>query len=146
MPNPDIVNPSSDGATGPTGPTGTGATGAAGPTGPTGAGSSDTLETINPTDATQTIDVATANYWDITLGENSVTLTFTPDGTLSAFTLVVRQDASGNRVILWPLSVDWAGGIAPTLSTGANDVDIFSFLTTNGGTDWYGVLSGNDFQ
>lgn len=151
MKQPHIVDPSS-GATGPTGPQGTagtagstGSTGPTGPTGPTGAGSSDTLEEVNPTDAAETIDVNTANYWDITLGENIVTLTFTPDGVLSTFTLIVRQDVSGNRAIVWPLSVNWAGGIVPTLTVAPNSVDIFTFLTVDNGVNWFGVLSGNNF-
>ena len=140
------TGPTATGVTGPTGDTGaTGHTGDTGPTGPTGAGSSDTLETVNPTDAAETIDVNTANYWDITLGENTVTLTFTPDAALSTFTLVVRQDAIGSRAITWPLSVKWAGGIVPTLTSAANAIDIFTFLTVDNGTSWFGVLAGNNF-
>ena len=113
-----------------------------------GGGSPDVLQTVAATGATQTIDVNTANYWDITLTADDVTLTLTPksSGNLSTFTLVVRQDGTGSREITWPASVDWAGGIEPTLSTGGGDVDIFSFLSTDGGTTWFGVLSGNDFQ
>ena len=43
-------------------------------------------------------------------------------------------------------SVKWAGGTAPTLSTGANDVDILQFTTANGGTSWYGTVSGLNFH
>jgi len=113
-----------------------------------GGGSPDTLQVVSSTGSSYTIDTNTANYWDITLTSNTVTLSFTPknSGNLSTFTLVVRQDGTGSRQISWPGSVDWAGGLVPTLSTGANDVDIFSFLSTDGGTTWFGVLSGNDFQ
>lgn len=36
--------------------------------------------------------------------------------------------------------VKWAAGSAPTLTSGAGKVDIFSFLTIDGGTTWYGTV------
>ena len=42
--------------------------------------------------------------------------------------LILVQDGVGSRTATWPASVDWPGGTAPTLSTGASDVDIVSCL------------------
>jgi hypothetical protein len=38
--------------------------------------------------------------------------------------------------------VKWPGGVAPTLTTAANAVDMLSFITTDGGATWYGKLEG----
>lgn len=90
------------------------------------------------------VDVRDGGIFTITLSANT-TLTFSnpaASGSGSSFTLVVTQDSTGSRTITWPSSVDWAGGTAPTLSTGASDVDILTFFTTNGGTTWYGFPAG----
>ena len=78
-----------------------------------------------------------------TLSEN-VTYTFSnpaANGKVSAFTLKVTQDSSA-RVITWPNSVDWGAGTAPTLSTGNAAVDVFVFVTYDGGTIYYGFTAG----
>ena len=77
------------------------------------------------------------------MSEN-VTYTFSnpaASGKVSAFTLKVIQDSSA-RTITWPNSVDWAGGTAPTLSTGNAEVDVFVFVTYDGGTIYYGFTAG----
>jgi len=55
--------------------------------------------------------------------------------------LKVVQDSTA-RTITWPASVDWAGGEAPTISDGDGDVDYFVFITTDGGTTYYGFTAG----
>jgi hypothetical protein len=107
--------------------------------------------TEESTTITSSSNAATLNLRDGTnfvhdLTEN-VTYTFSnppASGRVSSFTLKVIQDSSA-RTITWPSSVDWAGGSAPTISTGNNDCDIFVFITYNGGTTYYGFTSGQDF-
>jgi hypothetical protein len=55
--------------------------------------------------------------------------------------LHVYQDASGNRTISWSSAFRWPGGVAPVLSTGANQHDIFSFVCD--GTFLYGTYINN---
>ncbi|MAE84063.1 MAG: hypothetical protein CMB80_15075 [Flammeovirgaceae bacterium] len=43
------------------------------------------------------------------------------------YTVEVTQDGTGSRLITWGSDFDFAGGTAPTLSTGAADVDLFVF-------------------
>ena len=100
------------------------------------------------TTITSSSNAATLNLRDGTnfvhdLTEN-VTYTFSNPGRVTSFTLKVIQDSSA-RTITWPSSVDWAGGSAPTISTGSGDCDIFVFITYNGGTTYYGFTSGQDF-
>jgi hypothetical protein len=55
--------------------------------------------------------------------------------------LKVIQDSSA-RTITWPGSVDWAAATAPTLTATNNGVDVFGFLTIDGGTTYYGFTLG----
>jgi len=90
-----------------------------------------------------TINLQDGDNFTHTLTEN-VTYTFSnpaASGKASAFTLKVVQDATA-RTITWPASVDWAGGEAPTISTDSGAVDYFVFITTDGGTTYYGFTAG----
>jgi hypothetical protein len=97
-----------------------------------------------------TIDLEQGNTFAHTL-TGSVTYTFSNPPSTNAqnsnaqaygFTLKIKQDGSGNRTITWPASVDWAGGSAPTLTGTANSVDVFTFLTHDAGTTYYGFTAG----
>jgi len=89
-----------------------------------------------------TIDFGVGNKQKSTLTDN-VTFTFTaPPGPCNLILKLV-QDATGSRTVTWPATVKWpSNGTAPTLSTGANDVDIVSFYFD--GTNYYGQ-AGLDF-
>jgi len=65
-------------------------------------------------------------------------------GRASAFTLKVVQDSS-DRTITWPSSVEWPAGEAPTISSGSGATDYFVFITTDGGTSYYGFIAGQAF-
>ena len=101
---------------------------------------------VTSTSNAATIDLKDGDSFTHDLTEN-VTYTFSnsaASGGATAFILKVIQDATA-RTITWPTSVDWAGGTAPTLSTGNNDVDVFVFYTNDGGTTYYGSIVGQDF-
>ena len=94
-----------------------------------------------------TLDISQGSVFTITLAHNISTFTWSnpaTSGDVSAFVLKVTQDGTGSRTIAFPAAVDFAGGTAPTLSTGANDVDVFVFFTVNGGTTYYGFTAGLD--
>jgi hypothetical protein len=92
-----------------------------------------------------TINLRLGDSFTHTLSEN-VTYTFSnppASGKLAVFILKVVQDSSA-RTITWPGTVDWASATAPTISTGSGDVDIFVFLTVDGGSNYYGITVGQD--
>jgi len=96
-----------------------------------------------------TLDLNAGTVFTITLAHNIGTFTWSnpaSSGYASVFSLKVTQDGTGGRTISWPASVDWASGTAPTLSSGANDVDVFVFFTVDGGTTYYGFTSGQDLS
>jgi hypothetical protein len=95
--------------------------------------------------ATVDIDLTTGNVFTITPDQNT-TFTFSnpsPTGKSCAFTLIWTQDSS-DRTIAWPASVDWAGGSAPDVTSGAAKIDVYTFFTLDEGTIWYGFQAGAD--
>jgi hypothetical protein len=103
---------------------------------------------IANTGATYTIDLESGNVFNLTLTGNC-TYTFSnppASGSAGAFTLIQNQDGTGSRTVTWPASVEWAGGSAPTITSTASSTDVFTFITTDGGTTWYGFTGGQDFS
>jgi len=58
-------------------------------------------------------------------------------------TLVLTQDATGGRTIVWPASVKWPEGISQQPATAANSVSVIHLMWT--GTQWLGMLGGKSF-
>ena len=103
-------------------------------------------DSVTSSGGAATLDLSAATNFTHTLSED-VTYTFSnpaTSGKTSAFTLKVTQDSTA-RTITWPSSVDWADATAPTISTGSGDVDYFVFITTDGGTTYYGFTAGQAF-
>lgn len=91
--------------------------------------------------ATRDVDLTSGNSFAFTLTQNcTITLSNPPaSGTYGKVRIRITQDGAGGAyTVAWPSGVDWAGGSAPTMSTGNNAVDIFFLETDDGGTTWYG--------
>lgn len=69
----------------------------------------------------------------------ATTFVFTgvPSNATACFSLVLTN--GGSQTVTWPSSVKWSGGANPELAS--SGVDVFTFLTADGGTTWYGVHS-----
>ena len=85
------------------------------------------------------IDLSASNYFTKTISGNS-TFTFSnppASGTVGSFTLEVNYTGGD---ILWPTSVYWngAGQTAPTITAGK--VQLYMFVTRDGGTTYRGAL------
>jgi hypothetical protein len=101
-------------------------------------------EAITSASNAATIDLQTSTNFTHTLTED-VTYTFSnpaASGRVSAFTLKVTQDSTA-RTITWP-TVEWPNANAPILSTGSGAVDVFVFVTYDGGTTYYGFAVGKN--
>jgi hypothetical protein len=107
--------------------------------------STDVTTTTASSGASYTINKALSDIFDITLTANC-TLSFSniPASNTTTFIVILRQDGTGSRTVTWPGSVTWASGSTPTLNTSASAVDIFTFLTDNGGTTVYGFTTGTE--
>tara|TARA_R110001599_G_scaffold195319_1_gene391648 strand:- start:1106 stop:2431 length:1326 start_codon:yes stop_codon:yes gene_type:complete len=90
---------------------------------------------------TQDINLTLGNSVSATVDTSANTFTFsnpTASDELCGFTLTLTN--GGSQTVNWPASVDWAAATAPTLT--AAGIDILVFYTIDGGTIWYGFLSG----
>jgi len=108
----------------------------------------ESVNAIGVTGSAETIDITSGNVVTATLDDNC-TFTFSnpsASGKACSFTLILTQDGTGSRTVTWPGSVQWASSTAPTLSSGAADVDIFAFITVDAGTTWFGFTAGLDMD
>jgi hypothetical protein len=100
---------------------------------------------VTSTSNATTINCENGNAFSHTLTENT-TFTFSnppASGTAFTFSLEIIQDASASGyTVTWPSSVDWPAATAPTLTATASAKDVFVFYTRDGGTNWYGFVSG----
>jgi hypothetical protein len=104
----------------------------------------DYSESVNEASG-NTLNIAQGNVFTKSISSNIGLLVFTNppvSGKAGAFTFICTM--SGTPAITWPSTVKWSGGTDPTLST--SGVDIFTFLTTDGGTNWYGFVSGQEMS
>ena len=108
----------------------------------------ETLDAGSITTGVLTLNLAVSNTFDVTLTENVTSLVISnphADASTQSFTVVLKQDATGGRTFAFPASIKWAGGTAPTLSSGVSEIDVLTFITTDNGTTWLGMLAGAAF-
>ena len=100
---------------------------------------------------TLAIDLSAGNTGSVTLGHNVTDIDFTnvPTNGTSTFTLKATQDGTGNRTMaINAITVNGGGDVTGltagaaglTLSTGANDVDLVTFLFFDAGTPLINAL------
>ena len=105
-----------------------------------GAGIDNTSAALTGT--TPSVDVGARDTYTLTTSGNT-TFTFTgapSSGQVGTFSLIIT--AGGTHTLTWPASVDWAGGTAPD-APASGEKDIYTFMTVDGGTNWYGFLAGD---
>ena len=105
----------------------------------------ETYQSVSSTSNTTTVNCQTGNVFATTLSENTTFVFSNPpaSGTAYGFSLRVTQDASASGyTVTWPASIDWVNATAPTLTSTASAVDQLVFYTNDGGTTWYGFVSG----
>jgi hypothetical protein len=91
-----------------------------------------------------TLDLTTANNFRRQFNGNA-TITFTnPPAAGFAFGFTLVTVNAGAYTITWPSYIDWAGGSAPTLTSVGTDILVF--YTYDGGTTFYGFVSGKNFS
>ena len=86
---------------------------------------------------TLAIDLTAGNSVTATVETSTTTFTFsnpTASDELCIFSLVLTN--GGSQTVVFPASVDWEGGTAPTLQTSGTDILVFA--TVDGGTIWHG--------
>lgn len=109
-------------------------------------GAKETIYTNNSTSGSVQINLANGNVQKFLLVGNT-TFSFTGSAANKAcsFSVIIVQDSTGGREVAWP-ATKWANGVIPSFTTGPNSVDIYTFLTIDNGTTWYGSKVGSDFK
>lgn len=89
------------------------------------------------------IDLSLGNYFSKTIsGSTTFTVSNVPT-TGTAFSFILDLTNAGSSVTWWS-GVDWANGVAPTLTTSGRDS--LGFYTYDGGTTWSGFVLGKDMK
>jgi hypothetical protein len=94
------------------------------------------------------IDRSLGEIVNLALGHN-ISAAFTVSnwggtGFLSRLVLVITSSGAFN-ITAWPSGTIWAGGAAPTITSGAGKKDIIILTTFDGGTTIYGSIVGQNY-
>lgn len=92
--------------------------------------------------STVTFDCGASDRHRVTLGGNR-TLAVTGATVGQQITVILAQDGTGSRTVTWWTTIKWPSGTAPTLTTNANAVDVFTLLQVASNV-WYGFPCGYD--
>ena len=90
-------------------------------------------------DGTRDIDLSLGNFVSANV-TGITTWTFSnPLADPAATGFVLELTNGGSAALTWPLSVQWPGGTAPSLTEAG--IDVLTFITDDGGTTYRGVVS-----
>ena len=108
----------------------------------------ETVSVIGDTGTSATLNLANGNVFTATLTGNC-TFTFTTSvnayPNAQSFTLILANDSTPSRTITWPAAVKWPNNSAPSRTTAASKTDIWSFMSPDNGTTWYGNIALYNF-
>lgn len=82
------------------------------------------------------IDLSAQDFFTKSISANQ-TFTFSNPTAAVAQAFIFELTITSAAVPTWPASVDWAGGVAPTLGNGRH---VLGFVTFDGGTTWTGMV------
>ena len=99
---------------------------------------------------TLTIDLSTTTVFTVAMNANITTFNIinTPQtaNAVSSFVLIFTYTGTAYTVV-WPSSspdIRWPNAIAPTLSSGSGQRDVFTFFTTDNGVSYNAFISGQN--
>ena len=97
---------------------------------------------------TLTLDLSAAQVFTVSLNANVTTLTISNTPATASrsigFTLILTADGTA-RTVTWGAAVLWPAGTSPTLTSTNGKKDVFSLVTTDGGTTWLAFAGGQNF-
>lgn len=95
------------------------------------------------------LDLDKGNVFKVVLFENVSSINLVnenPDTELTTtVTLKITQDGASARTVSLS-GFKWAGGAVPAMTPALSAVDRFVFVTDDGGANWDGMVSGQDFS
>lgn len=111
---------------------------------------------IDGTTGLVTLNMGVATVFNITLTRSIAKFALSNKPSNSGvynMTLIITQDITGGRTINWTfdpysgsnVTIKWAQGFVPIMTTTANKTDIYSLLSYDGGSTWFGFVGGQNF-
>lgn len=97
---------------------------------------------------TLTLDLSTGSVFtvthDATINTVAITNPVSSNGSaVQAFTLILLYTATP-YTITWG-SIKWPSATPPTLTAGVGKIDIFTFVSYDGGANWFGFIGGQNY-
>lgn len=86
--------------------------------------------------ASNTINCSQSDYFIKSISTNT-SFTFSNIPTTTSYAFILELTITGSVVPTFPASVSWANQTTPTFQ--ANTKNLIGFITSNGGTNWYGT-------
>jgi hypothetical protein len=68
---------------------------------------------------------------------------------VNSFTMFIKQDAVGQRLVnfvFYGLTVKWNNGNIPAVTLSANCVDVYTFISNDGGSTWFGFVAAQNLK
>jgi hypothetical protein len=81
--------------------------------------------------ASITPNLTLSNIFTVTLGGNRTLANPSSKVVGQGVTFIIRQDGTGSRTLAYGTQYKWPGGVAPTLSTAINSIDVISGLVVS---------------
>jgi hypothetical protein len=114
------------------------------------AGNREVAKSLVATTAITTLNLSLANHFLVTLNANTA-FRFDLSGISGLantdyikFSMLLKNDAVGNRTISFSTPVTWPGKAMPARAAAANAINEYEFATYDGGQTWVGKLVGSD--
>lgn len=102
----------------------------------------ETKSTPTITSGVLALDLSAAALFYVSLSANITTLTLSNvPASPKVFSFMLQFANTGTvRTVVWPASMRWGGGTAPTMTGTNGKVDTFSFITHDGGVSWFAFI------
>lgn len=109
-------------------------------------GYTETFVQASVTGSTTTLSLASANVFELPLTANaSIVFGNVASGKAVSTTIFTRQDATGGRAVN-VVGAIYASGQASTVSAQASALDMWTFVTLDAGSTWWGSRAGGKFE
>ena len=117
----------------------------------------DFPQTVESSSNTITLKVDEASTFLHTTTENvnKFVLQGVKAGSSSSFTIKIVQNATTARTVAVDnfettggvnIPVNWPGGVVPVMTNAVDAIDVYSYITFDGGTSLYGIVGGQNFS
>jgi len=101
------------------------------------------VDNLSSTTTNLSLDLSSFSAHKLTLTtDTTISFINIPQNSSYIFYLTVYQDADVQYEINFPNTVKWDSGLSPAYP-GVGEIDIYSFMTVDGGSTWFGFQTGD---